>query len=75
MIRKVSRKEEQMEDRTFTPKEIRRLLGYSQKEMAARLGISVPTLSRREAGTTKWSVLEIEKIAQISGFAVEKIAA
>lgn len=64
-----------MEDRTFTPKEIRRLLGYSQKEMAARLGISVPTLSRREAGTTKWSVLEIEKIAQISGFAVEKIAA
>lgn len=64
-----------MENRTFTPKEIRRLLGMSQKQMAEMLGISVPTLSRREAGTSKWSVLEIEKIAQLSDIPLEKITA
>ena len=60
-------------DRNFTPREIRGLLGMTQKQMAEELGISVQSLHRREHGTSKWSVLEIAKISQLSQIPIGRI--
>ena len=60
--------------RKFTPTELRRMLGLTQKELADILGVSRITIARREEGTNKkWTVLEIEKLSQLSGIPVENI--
>ena len=60
--------------RKFTPTELRRMLGLTQKELADILGVSRITIARREEGSKKrWTVLEIEKLSQLSGIPVENI--
>lgn len=60
-------------NRTFTPTEIRRLLGITLEELAARLGISHMTLQRREKGESDWKASEIKILSELSGIPIDRI--
>lgn len=57
----------------LTPKQIRMMLGMTQKEMAEKLGITVMTLYRKENKESKWSLLEIEEISRLSNIPKSQI--
>lgn len=61
-------------NRTFTPTEIRRLLGMTTEELASKLGISAMTLYRREKDGTKWTAKEIRILSDLSNIPIDKIA-
>lgn len=63
-----------MEERKFTPIELVRLTGLTQREIADALGVSKATVARRVAGETKnWTVLEIEKLSQMTRIPLAQI--
>ena len=60
-------------NRTFTPVEIRRLLGMTADELAKILGISSMTLYRKEKNGN-WSAKEIRILSELSHIPIDMIA-
>lgn len=60
-------------ERTFTPEEIIRLLGWTTEETAKQLGCSHMTIVRRKNGVSPWKVPEIYMLSKASNIPVEKI--
>ena len=64
----------QMEERKFTPIELVRLTGLTQREIADALGVSKATVARRvEKKKKNWTVLEIEKLSQMTRIPLAQI--
>ncbi len=59
-------------NRSFTPVEIRRLLGITADELAKVLGISVMTLYRKEKNGN-WSAKDIRILSEMSNIPIDKI--
>lgn len=60
-------------NRTFTPKEIRGLLGMTLEELAKELNMSHMTLQRREKGLSDWKACEILKLSELSAIPQDRI--
>ena len=54
-------------------KTVRRELGFSQRELAARAGVSSNTLMRIEAGRHDAGFQNIEAIVQVLGYEIDMI--
>ena len=61
-------------DRTFTPAEIRKMLGMTVEETAKIFGISHMTLQRREAGESEWKAKEIKMLSELSHIPISRIS-
>lgn len=60
-------------ERTFTPEEIIRLLGWTNEQAAEHLGCSHMTIVRRKNGETPWKVPEIVVLSKESSIPYERI--
>lgn len=58
---------------TFSVKQARRLVGYTQVEMAEKLGVSRDTYRRIEAKPETATILQGQKIAEITGISFDSI--
>ena len=52
------------QDVGFLVKELRTRLGLSQEKLAARLGVSLPTINRWEKGKAKPDILALRAVEQ-----------
>lgn len=48
--------------------------GKTRKSIAAELGISRPTLTRKLEGTSKWTWDEVMKISSMTGCSLDELA-
>ena len=58
---------------TFSVKQARRLVGYTQVEMAEKLGVSRDTYRRIEAKPETATILQGQKIAEITVISFDSI--
>ncbi len=57
----------------FTVKQARLLSGYTQAEIANKMGVNVDTYRRIELDSEKASIKNIKKFCEIVGIPMEKI--
>lgn len=60
-------------EHNLTIKQIRGMLGLTQKEFAEKLEIKLSTYVNKENGRTEWSVKEIKTIMNLSQVPFDKI--
>ena len=61
-------------ERKFTPLEMLRILGWTNKEAAEKLSVSEMTIVRRKNGSSNWKMPEILIMSKAADIPVDRIA-